>query len=162
MPEPVHKELLSQLIQRLESDELPWYECEASVNTAWWRAFGIASLILAALTTGFAALMKTDAFGEMRWILVVLPILSALVGGLTQIFRFRETEALREAGRIELADAILCAKSLHAESVTEDDFKRNFNAVRKRFVALEHAQHSGHVTLFADDQRAAKAAEGTG
>ena len=92
--------------------------------------------------------MDADYFKSYGKIwLIILPIIGAFASGILHLFKFREKEALREHGRIELDDIISNAKSLIVTAKNEEDFKAAYHSVRERFHQLELKQHSEDTAL---------------
>ena len=151
LPCATHKDLLQELVNKLETQERAFYMCTSQINYwAWHITAGIAFLssVVSALV---AALMKQadfDSYGKI--VLVTVPVVGAAAAGLLHLYKFREKEALREEGRIELEDIIANAKSLLADASDEEGYKSAFHAVRERFRQLEINQHRRDIALRSD------------
>jgi len=146
-----HRQLFAEFIKRLEADELPWYEGEVVRNIFWWNAILALSLLVSVSNSIVAALMDKSTFENVgRIALVTLPILGTGIIGLAQAFRFREKEALRESGRIELLDIIQNARIHFLDAKDDRDFGVACQAFRERFRQLEISQHQGYVALHSE------------
>ena len=147
-----HSEVIAELIEKLESDVLTYYEgASESAYRAWTITAGIAFLssVASALT---AALISDASFGTYgKSLLVVIPVIGAAATGLLHLYKFREKEALREEGRIEVEDIILNAKSLLSSCTSENDAKVAFQQIRERYRQLELNQHRRDITLRSDE-----------
>lgn len=147
-----HQPLLSQLITRLETQELRFYRCSASFNYwAWHITAGIAFLssVITALVAALIGEAEFKSYGKI--LLIIVPIVGAAAAGLLHLYKFREKEALREEGRIELDDIIANAKSLMAAAASEEDYKKAYHSVRERFRQLELSQHRRDIALRSDE-----------
>lgn len=147
-----HKTLLFNLIQKLETQELSFYKCSASFNYwAWHIAAGITFLssVVSAMLAAFINQTDFTAYGKI--LLITVPIVGATASGLLHLYKFREKEALREEGRIELEDIVGNAKSLLASCNNEDDYKKAYHQVRERFKQLEYGQHRRDIALRSDE-----------
>jgi uncharacterized membrane protein YgaE (UPF0421/DUF939 family) len=147
-----HKELLCDLIAQLETSERSFYERTSHRNYwAWHITAGIAFLssIVSALVAALIDSKGFEAYGKV--LLVVVPVVGAGAAGLLHLYKFREKEALREEGRIEVNDIIANAKSLLALAATDDDFQKAFHSVHERFVKLEQSQHRRDIALRSDE-----------
>jgi hypothetical protein len=99
-----------------------------------------------------AALISDASFGTYgKSLLVVIPVIGAAATGLLHLYKFREKEALREEGRIEVEDIILNAKSLLSSCTSENDAKVAFQQIRERYRQLELNQHRRDITLRSDE-----------
>ena len=114
-----HKALLHRLVEKLETEEAPFYGRTAMLNYwAWHITAGVAFLssVVSALA---ASLMKDADFGTYgKTLLVTVPVVGAAATGLLHLYKFREKEALREEGRIELKDIVENAPSTANNAVT--------------------------------------------
>lgn len=147
-----HKELLCDLIAQLEGEELPFYQSSSQWNYwAWHLTAGIAFLssVISALAAALIDENGFKAYGKV--LLVVVPVVGAGAAGLLHLYKFREKEALREEGRIELNDIMANAKSLLAAATSEEDYSKAFHSVRERFVKLEQSQHRRDIALRSDE-----------
>ena len=147
-----HKALLAELLKKLEDKERPFYT--KGSNRSWWAWHLFACMVFLAslgtvLVTGFLDGKTFEGVG--RVCLLVLSVSGTLASGALNIFQFREKEALREEGRIELEDIILNAKSRLADCTGEAQAKKDFHAIRARYIAMEFAQHRRDVSLRSDD-----------
>ena len=147
-----HRSLLTQLIQRLEEKELPFYAKEANWNYyAWYITATIAFLssVFSAMIAGLIDITQYGAYG--RCLLIIVPIVGTAASGLLFLFRFREKEALRENGRIDVEDIIANAKSMAVKATNDEEYRKAFHEVRERFNALEKHQHNSDVALRSDE-----------
>ncbi len=147
-----HRKLFMALIERLETRELRFYERASNRNYwAWHLCVGIA-FVVSMTSGGFASFMSNAAFEAYgKILLAVLSFLSATATGLLSLYKFREKEALREEGRIEMLDIIYNAKSLLADCKTDDDCGRAFHKVRERFRVFTLGQHRRDIALRSDE-----------
>ena len=102
-----HKELLTDLIEELKTEEFPFYERTAIRN--WWFWHSAAGIVLVSTlgATVAASLMKaTDSGGHGKVWLIVLPAIGTFSSAFIHLYRPKEKEALREEGRIEMPDII--------------------------------------------------------
>ena len=149
-----HAELLGELIVRLETEELPFYETQASRSYLAWHAFTIVSLALSAVTAITAELIDGKQFDQFgKELLTLLPLVSTVVAALASHFRFHEKEALREAGRIGIVDLIADARGLAAAAKADQDWIAAYNEIRKRSYQLELKQHFRDVALRSKEQK---------
>lgn len=147
-----HKELLCELIAQLEKKERTFYERTARFNYwAWHIIVGVSLLssVVSALTAALIDSKGFEAYGKI--LLVVVPIVGAGATGLLHLYKFREKEALREEGRIEVNDIIENAKSCLALAKNEEDFQKAFHSVRERFFKLEQSQHRRDIAMRSDE-----------
>jgi hypothetical protein len=143
-----HRELLDDLIRKLEVDEQPFYQTQAARSYWGWYFASIATVLLSVAAAIAAELMsgkEFDAWGKP--LLTILPIIGTAIAAISHLCKFREKEALREAGRIEVEDIILNAKSLSAAATDESSAQRAFHEVRQRAYELERQQHNLDVAL---------------
>ena len=143
-----HRALLAELIQKLEEEEQPFYANQAEWNYRAWHiaAFaGIAISVAAAIIAELIDGKLFDMWGKPT--LTILPLIGTGIAAVGHVCKFREREALREEGRIEVEDIIANAKSLAASAKEEEDFKAAYHAVRERSYVLERKQHSLDVAL---------------
>ena len=102
-----------------------------------------------------------DQYGKV--VLLLLSVAGTAASGALNLFQFREKESLREEGRIALDDIIWNCRSLLAASTTEEEARKNFHAIRSRFIDLSYAQHRRDVSLRSDDiTRLTKGSEDNG
>lgn len=147
-----HRKLLSALIDRLESEELPYFESASSFNYWAWHICSGTAFLVSIVSGGLASFMSDTIFQTYgKVVLAVLSFVSAGATGLLSVYKFREKEALREEGRIEMVDMIDNAKSLLAGCKTDDDCARVFHQVRERFKAFSFAQHRRDIALRSDE-----------
>lgn len=147
-----HQELLRQFITRMETQERSFYVRTSELNYwAWHITAGAAFLssVVTALVAAYMGEAEFKAYGKL--VLVILPVVGAAAAGLLHLYKFREKEALREEGRIEIDDIIANAKSLMASAKSEDDYKSAFHSVRERFKQLELTQHRRDIALRSDE-----------
>jgi hypothetical protein len=143
--------LLANLIERLETEELPFYERASSFNFWAWHFCAITAFLVSILSGALASLIPDDVFRDHgRIYIAVLSFASACATGLLAVLRFREKEALREEGRIEMQDIIDNAHSLLASCETEKDCERVFHQVRERNRQFQLAQHRQDIALRSD------------
>ena len=152
MPNDRHRSLLADLISKLETEERPFYERTSTLNYWAWHVTAGLAFLSSVVSALVAALMKEADFGTYgKTLLVTVPVLGAAAAGLLHLYKFREKEALREDGRIEVEDMIANAKSLLASCNDEEDCKKAFQAVRERFRQLEQTQHRRDIALRSDE-----------
>ena len=143
-----HETLLKNLVSRMETNELNFYLSAARFNYKAWYFTATVILLSSIVTSAVAGLMDAESFkSNGRYWLVILPIIGAIASGVLHLFKFREKEALREHGRIELEDIIANAKSFIASATNEEDFKNAYHRVRERFHQFELIQHSEDTAL---------------
>jgi hypothetical protein len=147
-----HKKLLSDLLYTLEQEERLFYK--KGSERSWWAWHIFAGIVFiaslgTAIVTGMLDSKTFDAYGKVT--LLFLSVAGTAASGALNLFQFREKEALRENGRIELEDIILNAKSRLADSKSEEESRKDFHAIRARYIALEFAQHHRDVSLRSDD-----------
>ena len=143
-----HTELLATLIRHMETVEMPFYESNQRFSWTMWHVLSGMSLLTSLLTTLAAALIDEQTFGgKGKIVLLVLSLVTTGATAFLQLFRFREKEALREDGRIELEDIILNAYDRFILQQTPEEARKSFHEVRARFLALELAQHRQDVLL---------------
>ena len=147
-----HRTLLQDLISRLEGGELGFYKSASNFNYWAWHVCAGAAFLMSMASGGFAALMSDVTFKQYgKVVLAVLSLASAIATGFLSLYKFREKEALREEGRIELDDIIGNAKSLLASAKTDDDCKMAFHQVRERFKVFSLSQHRRDIALRSDE-----------
>ena len=96
--------------------------------------------------------MKETDFGSYgRTLLIIISVIGAAATGLLHLYKFREKEALREEGRIELEDIIENAKSLLASSGDDEAYQKPFHQVRERFKQFGLDQHRRDIALRSDE-----------
>ncbi len=158
MPDSDHRSLLEELLTYIEEREIPLYERLQSLNYWGWHFAAGAAFLCSAGTVLAAALMddvQYKSFG--RRLLIILPFVGTVFSGALHLFKFREKEALREDGRIEARDIVLCGRSLLAQARDDDACRVAFDQVRERARRLEEDQHRRDVAL-RNDERVAKVA----
>lgn len=152
MPADNHRALLENLVRRMETQEHSFYKGSASFNyRAWHITAGIAFLSSVVSALAAALINGADFASYGRVVLITVPVLGATASGLLHLYKFREKEALREEGRIELEDIIENAKSLLASCNADGGYKEAFHQVRERFKQLEQAQHRRDIALRSDE-----------
>jgi hypothetical protein len=147
-----HRSLLRELVAELERDHLPWYRSASQSNyLSWTIASGLAFLctIGSALAASLIGEEQFKTFG--KYLLIILPIIAATASGFLHLYKFREKEALREEGLIEVEDIIRNAKSLLATDSGVPDFKLAYHQVRERLRSLELNQHRRDIALRSDE-----------
>ncbi len=147
-----HEALLRQLITRMETEELGFYRSHANFHYYAWHIAAAIPFLSSVITAAVAGLMDVvDMFKTSgRVMLVVLPVMGTIASGFLYLYKFREKEALREEGRIELEDLIAVAKSLMASARNEEEYAAAFHRVRERFRHLELTQHRQDTLLRSD------------
>jgi hypothetical protein len=143
-----HSVLLKELIQKLEEEERPFYDAQATWNYRAWHFMFFVSILIsvaAAVTAEAIDGNQFERFGKL--VLTILPILATAVTAITNHFRFHEKEALREAGRIDIEDIVSNAKSLAASAEDDEALRKAYHAVRQRAYELEMKQHTVDVAL---------------
>lgn len=147
-----HRKLLTDLISRLEDDELKFYESSSTFNFFAWHVCAGAAFVMSILSGALASFMSDVTFKEYgKVVLAVLSFVSASATGLLSLYKFREKEALREEGRIELEDMIDNAKSFLASANNEAECKAAFHQVRERFRVFSLSQHRRDIALRSDE-----------
>jgi hypothetical protein len=147
-----HRKLLIGLIARLEDGELKFYESSSTFNFFAWHVCAGAAFVMSILSGALASFMSDATFKDYgKVVLAVLSFVSASATGLLSLYKFREKEALREEGRIELEDMIDNAKSLLASATTESECKAAFHQVRERFRVFSLGQHRRDIALRSDE-----------
>ena len=147
-----HKKLLRELLLKLETEELPFYKKGSSSNWWAWHIFAgmvFVTSLATVLMTGLLDAKLFDQYGKL-WLLI-LSVAGTAASGALNLFQFREKEALREEGRIEMEDIILNAKSRLSDRNSEEESRKDFHAVRARYISLEFAQHRRDMSLRNDD-----------
>jgi hypothetical protein len=150
-----HATLLENFINKLETDEdeLKFYKRAANFHYWAWNITAGIVFLSSVISALFAALMSEENFKSFGKIaLFIIPILGATASGLLHLYKFREKEALREEGRIEIEDIIACAKSLMASANgDEEKLKDAFHSVRERYKIFTLSQHRRDVALRDDE-----------
>jgi len=147
-----HRKLLTDLILRLENDELKFYESSSSFNFFAWHVCVGAAFVMSILSGALASFMSDVTFKEYgKVVLAGLSFVSASATGLLSLYKFREKEALREEGRIEPEDMIDTAKSFLASAINEAECKAAFHQVRERFRVFSLGQHRRDIALRSDE-----------
>ena len=148
-----HCQLLNELLNDLETGDLPWYERASERNNyAWHTAVGVA-ILASVLSTVIAGLIRDGQFeGVWRFLMIVLPAIGTVATGFLNAFKFREKEAMREEGRIEMLDIIREGRSLQADSGDEAKCKLNYDTIRKRVDELDRAQNNRDAALRRDQR----------
>jgi hypothetical protein len=96
--------------------------------------------------------MSEAVFGDYgKSILAVLSFVSAGATGLLSLYKFREKEALREEGRIQMQDIVDKAKNLLANCKTDDECGRAYHQVRDSAKDLSINQHRRDIALRSDE-----------
>lgn len=143
-----HRELLVELIKKLEKEEQPFYQRQATLSYWGWHIASIGTVLLSVAAAIAAELMsgiQFDAWGKS--LLTVLPLIGTAIAAIAHLCRFREKEALREAGRIEVEDIIANAKSLLLTAKDEASTRTAFHSIRQQARDLEKQQHNLDVAL---------------
>lgn len=108
------KDAFEQYILELEREYRPWYERASAFNKIMW-VIGQSTAILAGAITAFvAALVTEEQFGNLKWLLVLLPLVGAFATALLAQTRVRDILALRENGREQIQALIDTAKAAYA------------------------------------------------
>jgi hypothetical protein len=108
------KEAFEQYILKLEREYAPWYKRTSTFNKVMW-VIGQSTAILAGTITAFvAALVGEREFADLRWLLVLLPLIGAFATALLAQTRVRDILALRESGREHIETLIEAAKATYA------------------------------------------------
>lgn len=146
------RQLLQSLIARLEKEELAEYKSAANLHYWMWHICA-GGAFLASLISGALASFISDttfaAYGKV--LLAVLSFVSAGSTGLLSLYKFREKEALREEGRIEMLDIVDNAKSQLAGCKTDEECATVFHQVRERARVLSMNQHRRDIALRSDE-----------
>lgn len=152
MHEP-HRALLKELMDELETGEIPYYERAQRFHYSAWHVAATVAFFTSIFSAGLAALLKAEQFADAGRIwLVVLPLIGAAAAGAMRLYKFREKEALREDGRIEAVDILRNAKSLNAAAPDDAACKIAYHSVRARMDKLERDQHRRDIALRADER----------
>ncbi|MEX3961065.1 hypothetical protein AB4Y42_02425 [Paraburkholderia sp. EG286B] len=147
-----HRELLLELIQTLETEELRYYERTSSANYWAWHIFVLLALMASLLSAACVSLLPSESFQSYGKALAAgLSLLSAFSTGVLTAFKFKEKEALREEGRIELVDMIYRAKSGLIDCDTEEQCCVLCDRVREEFTRFSLKQHRGDTALRSDE-----------
>lgn len=143
-----HRALLTGLIRKLEEEEQPFYAKTATWSYWGWHIVSVAGVVIsvsAAITAELIDGRQFDVWGKPA--LTILPLIGTGVAAVAHLCKFREKEALREEGRIEVEDIIANAKSLAASAKDEEGFRGAYHDVRQRAYVLERKQHALDVAL---------------
>ena len=152
MDEP-HRALLRELMNELETMEIPYYECAQRFHYSAWHVAATVAFFSSILSAGLASLLRAEQFADTGRIwLVVLPLIGATATGALRLYKFREKEALREDGRIEAVDILRNAKSLNAASLDDAACRIAYQSIRARMDKLERDQHRRDIALRADER----------
>ena len=146
-----HRDLLQNLLSRLENQELRFYEKSAKFHYWSWSIGAYISFLSSILVTLLTSLASQNWYATQTktWI-IVISIAGASASGLSNLYKDREKEALREEGRIELEYIIALAKSYLISATNEAEFKDAFFSIHERFKQLELNQHHRDVTFRSD------------
>jgi len=146
-----HRDMLVGLISRLQTDERAFYQRGSSAGWLGYHICALVVLLAAALGTLAAGIFgegEYKAYG--RCVLLCLSTLGTIAAGLPHIFKFRDIEALRESGRIELEDIIANAQSLLLNATDEQGWQAAYHSVRERAKQLDVSQHKADAALRAE------------
>ena len=120
------KDAFARYILELEHSYQPWYERASRFNKIMF-VIGQGTAILAGATTAFVAALVVDKqeFAEVKWLLVLLPLVGAFATALLAQTGVRDILALRENGRqqiealIDTARAAYAARAASEEAITK-------------------------------------------
>lgn len=155
-----HRTLLAGLIAECEA-EVPYYSGAQKFHYWAWHVAATLAFLTSIASAGVAAFADKDNFaGAVHGWLIGLPLVGAAATGCMRLYKFREREALREDGRLELQDIIRNARSLLAAAKTDADYQRAYHEVRTRFDNLERDQHRRDVALRDDEKVQPSSAHG--
>jgi hypothetical protein len=147
-----HKKLLSDLIARLEREELAEYKSASTFHYWMWHVCAGAAFLASLVSGALASFISDSTFATYgKVVLAVLSFVSAGATGLISLDKFREKEALREEGRIEMQDIVDNAKSLLIACKTDEECGRVFHAVREPARVLSMNQHRRDIALRSDE-----------
>ncbi|MBV9079176.1 MAG: DUF4231 domain-containing protein [Methylobacteriaceae bacterium] len=130
---PSGAERRRELIDKLVEWER-WYEGQSNLYGGIWNTFTIAAIVLAALTSLFAALGKGE---DWKLAMIVMPALAALLTTLIVQFRVRENWKLREIGRLELAELVNEARTL---SENDPEIRVKSRELVRKALTIDRAQ----------------------
>lgn len=146
-----HRDMLVELIARLQTDERSFYQRGSSAGWLGYHTCALVVLLAGALGTLAAGIFSEGEYKAYgRYVLVCLSTLGTIAAGLPHIFKFRDIEALRESGRIELEDIIANAQSLLLNATDEQGWKAAYHSVRESAKQLDVSQHKADVALRAE------------
>ncbi len=146
------RQLLQSLIVRLEKDELAEYTKASNFHYWMWHLCAGAAFLTSLVSGALASLISDRTFAAYgKVLLAALSFISAGATGLVSLYKFREKEALREEGRIEMQDIVDNAKSLLASCKTDDECGRAYHTVRERARVLSMNQHRRDIALRSDE-----------
>lgn len=147
-----HRKLLVGLIARLENEELPEYARASNFHYWMWHICAGAAFLTSLVSGALASFISDSIFATYgKVLLAILSFVSAGATGLLSLFKFREKEALREEGRIEMQDILDNAKSLLAGCTTDKEFEQAYQQVRERARVLSLNQHRRDIALRSDE-----------
>jgi hypothetical protein len=120
-------------IMQLEREYQPWYD-RASNRNKILLVIGQGTAVLAGAATALiAGIVRQDQFLDLKWLLVLLPLLGAFATALLAQTRVRDILALRESGRQELQALISMARADYAEAVGAGN-RETLTGLHKRLV----------------------------
>jgi hypothetical protein len=115
------KDAFARYILELEHSYQPWYERASRFNKIMF-VIGQGTAILAGATTAFvAALVGEQGFAEVKWLLVLLPLVGAFATALLAQTRVRDILALRENGRQQIEALIDTARAAYAVPAASEE-----------------------------------------
>jgi len=115
------KDTLEQYILKLEREYAPWYKRASMFNKIMWVIGQSTAILAGALTAFVAALVGEGQFANLRWVLVLLPLVGAFATALLAQTRVRDILALRESGREHIETLIEAAKATYAANAAPEE-----------------------------------------
>jgi hypothetical protein len=108
------KDAFEQYILKLERKYAPWYKHASTFNKIMWVIGQSTAILAGAITAFIAALVGEAQFANLRWLLVLLPLVGAFATALLAQTRVRDILALRESGREHIETLIEAARATYA------------------------------------------------
>jgi hypothetical protein len=116
------KKAFERYILELERSYRPWYKWASSLSKTTF-VIGQATAILAGAATASVAALATK-LDNVKWLLVLLPLVGAFSTALLAQTRVRDILALRENGRQQITALIDKAKAAYAAASDEAAFSK--------------------------------------
>lgn len=129
MGENSHRLLLEALVSQMQGPERTFYASSALWNYRLWHVSGGLVFLSSVAATLLAALNRQGPNEAIQLLLIAVPAIGTLAAGLMSLYKFREKEALREEGRIELDRIIAGANSILIDAKCKDDFRKGYQLV---------------------------------
>ncbi|HLG13801.1 MAG TPA: hypothetical protein VJH03_04635 [Blastocatellia bacterium] len=108
------KDAFEQYVLKLEREYAPWYKRASTFNKVMWVIGQSTAILAGAITAFIAALVGEGQFANLKWLLVLLPLVGAFATALLAQTRVRDILALRESGREHIETLIEAAKATYA------------------------------------------------